>query len=294
MKGNIVALITPMDEQGAVDFEALRNLLIRHRNAGTQGIVISGSTGEATTLTDGEREQLIRAAKTIVGGSIPVIAGTGASATSEALRLTQMAKQQGADACLIVTPAYNKPTQEGLFRHYAKIAQSVDIPIILYNVPSRTACDLLPETIVRLLEFPNIMGLKEALPGLERFHQLKRLCGDRLAVYSGDDETATELMLAGATGVISVTANVAPREMRLIYDQVQAGNEQTARDLDRQLLPLHQTLFVESNPIPVKWSLKRLGWISSDMLRLPLTPLSVQHQGQVEYAMSVALRAETL
>lgn len=270
--GSFVALVTPMRADGAVDNDALERLVEFHIANGTNGIVAVGTTGESPTLSVDEHIGVVRRVVQSVKHRIPVIAGTGANSTTEAIELTAAAKQVGADACLLVTPYYNKPTQEGLFLHYQALAKAVAIPQILYNVPSRTGCDLKPETVERLAEIPNIVGLKEAA-SLERNRELLTRVGGRLALFSGDDDLACECMLAGYQGVISVTANIAPRQVRAVVDAALARNYAEARRLDAKLQPLHKAMFLESNPIPAKWALLRMGMIDSG-IRLPLTPLA--------------------
>lgn len=282
--GSIVALVTPMAEDGALDFEALRTLLDFHIAAGTDAIVAVGTTGESATLDELEHCEVIRATVEHVAGRIPVIAGTGANSTREAIELTRQAKEIGADACLLVTPYYNKPTQEGLYRHYRAVAESVDIPQILYNVPGRTACDLLPSTVARLSTVPNIVGVKEATGRLERVRELIDGCGDEFALYSGDDASACEFCLLGGHGVISVTANVAPKAMHDMCAAAAAGRRAEAKAIDERLAGLHRDLFLESNPIPVKWALQQMGLIPTG-IRLPLTWLSDQCHEAVRQAM---------
>ena len=284
--GSIVALVTPMQADGAVDFAAVDRLVEFHIDAGTNAIVAVGTTGESPTLSVSEHIAVVRRVVERVAKRIPVIAGTGANSTPEAIELTQLAKDAGADACLLVTPYYNKPTQEGLYQHYRTIAQAVAIPQVLYNVPSRTGCDLKPETVQRLAEIPNIVGLKEA-PSLERNRELLARVGGRLALLSGDDDLACESILAGFQGLVSVSANVAPRQIRAVVDAARAGKVADARRLDFQLQPLHKAMFLESNPIPVKWALARMGLIA-DGIRLPLTPLAQQFQRQVIQALNAA------
>ena len=284
--GSIVALVTPMQADGAVDYGALDRLVEFHVDNGTNGIVAVGTTGECCTLSVEEHIDVVRHVVRRAAKRIPVIAGSGANSTQEAVDLTQLAKEAGADACLLVTPYYNKPTQEGLYQHYRKVAQSVAIPMVLYNVPSRTACDLKPETVERLTEFPNIVGLKEA-PTLERNRELLSRVGGRVALFSGDDDLACESVLAGFQGVISVTANVAPRQVRAAIDAALAGKRDEARKLDARLQRLHKAMFFETNPIPVKWAAARLGLIG-DGIRLPLVPLSKQYHGVVLEALQSA------
>ena len=282
--GSMVALVTPMADDGSVDYPALERLVAFHLEQGTDAIVAVGTTGESATLGFEEHRIVVRKVVQMVAGRIPVIAGTGANATSEAVDLTRWAMEDGADACLLVTPYYNKPTQEGLYRHYRHIAESVPIPQILYNVPGRTACDLLPETVERLADIPNIVGIKEACGKIDRAVETMRRCGSRLDVYSGEDGIACEMMLAGGKGVISVTANVAPRLMHQMCAAALAGDADKARALDAQLAPLHKALFIESNPIPTKWALMDMGLIGPG-IRLPMTPLSVDCHESVRAAM---------
>ena len=273
IRGSIVALVTPMHADGAVDWERLRKLVDWHVEQGTHAIVAVGTTGESATLGFEEHDLVIREVISAARGRVPVIAGTGANSTEEAIRLTRDARRDGADACLLVTPYYNKPTQEGLYRHHLAIAEAVDIPQILYNVPGRTACDMLPETVERLGQIGNIVGIKEATGNLERIREIRERCGPGFMIYSGDDATAVEAMLMGADGDISVTANVAPAAMAAMCQAALAGDAGRARELDASINALHRDLFVESNPIPVKWALQQMGLIDSG-IRLPLTPLS--------------------
>lgn len=284
--GSIVALVTPMQADGTVDHGALERLVDFHVSNGTNAIVAVGTTGESPTLSVEEHIDVVKRVVARAAKRIPVIAGTGANSTREAIELTQLAKDVGADACLSVTPYYNKPTQEGLYQHFKAIAQAVSVPILLYNVPGRTACDLKPDTVQRLAEIPNIVGLKEA-PSLERNRELLARVGGRLALFSGDDDLACESVLAGFQGVISVTANIAPRQVRAVIDAALAGKKDEVRKLDMKLQPLHKAMFVESNPIPVKWAAARMGLIP-DGIRLPLVPLSRQFHGQVLEALQAA------
>jgi 4-hydroxy-tetrahydrodipicolinate synthase len=284
--GSIVALVTPMQADGTVDNSALDRLVDFHVSNGTNGIVAVGTTGESPTLSVEEHIDVVKRVVARAAKRIPVIAGTGANSTREAIELTQLAKAAGVDACLSVVPYYNKPTQEGLYQHFKAIAQAVAVPIFLYNVPGRTVADMKPETVERLTEFPNIVGLKEA-PSLERNRELLARVGGRLALFSGDDDLACESVLAGFQGVISVTANIAPRQVRAVMDAALAGKRDEARKLDMKLQQLHKAMFLESNPIPVKWAAARLGLIA-DGVRLPLVPLSRQYQGQVLEAMQSA------
>ena len=282
--GSLVALVTPMHDNGEIDDAALQQLIEWHIAEGTDAIVAVGTTGESATLDEEEHCAVIRRTVELVAGRIPVIAGTGANATTEAIRLTRCAKAAGADACLLVTPYYNKPTQEGLYQHFKAIAEAVAIPQLLYNVPGRTAVDMQVDTVGRLAKIANIVGLKEAAnDGPERVARLRALCGKDFALYSGNDDTARQFVLNGGNGVISVTANVAPAQMhRMIAASLAALPE--AATLDATLAPLHQELFVESNPIPVKWALARMGKIGAG-IRLPLTPLAAALQPRVEAAL---------
>ncbi|MCU5781558.1 dihydrodipicolinate synthase [Alcanivorax balearicus MACL04] len=273
IRGSIVALVTPMREDGSVDWERLRNLVDWHVEQGTHAIVAVGTTGESATLGFEEHDSVIREVVAVANKRIPVIAGTGANNTEEAIRLTRDAKRDGADACLLVTPYYNKPPQEGLYQHFLAVARAVDIPQILYNVPGRTSCDLLPETVERLCRVPNIVGIKEATGNLERAREIRERCGPDFMVYSGDDATACELMLAGGDGNISVTANVVPAKMARLCDAALSGDADGARALNAELEPLNRDLFIEANPIPVKWALYEMGMIDRG-IRLPLVTLS--------------------
>ncbi len=273
ISGSMVALVTPMDEQGNLDWQALTKLVDFHLAEGTNALVAVGTSGESATLNVEEHVEVIRRVVEQVNGRIPVIAGTGANCTREAVALTQNAKKVGADACLLVTPYYNKPTQEGLYQHFKHIAEAVDIPQILYNVPGRTVCDMLPETVARLSKVPNIIGIKEATGCLERAQQVLDLVDTDFIVLSGDDATAAELILLGGKGNISVTANVAPKAMAELCRLALEGKAEEARALNDVLMPLHNAMFVEANPIPVKWALHEMGLINTG-IRLPLTPLS--------------------
>jgi 4-hydroxy-tetrahydrodipicolinate synthase len=269
----MVALITPMTATGEVDWPALAELVEWHIAEGTSAIVAVGTTGESATLTVTEHCAVIERVVQQARGRIPVIAGTGANCTREAIEWTQSAREVGADACLLVTPYYNKPTQEGLYQHFKAVAAAVAIPQLLYNVPGRTACDLLNDTVERLAAVPNIIGIKDATGDVPRGIELMRRCGDDFLVYSGDDATALELMLAGAKGDISVTANVAPGAMAAMCAAALGGERERAQALNRPLLGLHDKLFIEANPIPVKWALHEMGRVDAG-IRLPLTPLS--------------------
>ncbi|MCG7936969.1 MAG: 4-hydroxy-tetrahydrodipicolinate synthase [Candidatus Thiodiazotropha taylori] len=285
--GSMVAMITPMSEDGVLDDNALRRLVDFHVEQGTDAIVAVGTTGESATLDEEEHCAVIRRVVEYVAGRIPVIAGTGANATREAIDLTRCAKQAGADACLLVTPYYNKPTQEGLYQHYKAVAEAVDIPQILYNVPGRTACDMLPETVGRLSSVANIVGVKEATGDLDRLHQIRDLCGSEFELYSGDDATGCEFLLQGGHGVISVTANVAPKLMHEMVAAALAGKRAEAESLDQQLAGLHSALFVESSPIPVKWAMSELG-LADKGIRLPLTWMTASSEPEVRKAMQQA------
>jgi 4-hydroxy-tetrahydrodipicolinate synthase len=287
LQGSLVAIVTPMQEDGALDINALRSLIDFHIEEGTDGIVIVGTTGESPTVNFEEHCLLIKTAVEHTAGRIPVIAGTGANATTEAIELTQHAKNLGADACLLVTPYYNKPPQEGLYQHYRKVAEAVDIPQILYNVPGRTACDISNDTVLRLSELPNIVGIKDATGNMERGSDLIARAPKNFSVYSGDDASGMSLMLMGGHGVISVTSNVAPRLMHELCVAAMAGDAVTARKINEKLLALHQKLFVEANPIPVKWVLQQMGMIKSG-IRLPLVPLSTAYHDTLRFAMKSA------
>ncbi len=284
IRGSIVALVTPMSAQGEVDGEALERLVELHVQAGTAAIVAVGTTGESATLDEAEHCDVLARTVAAAAGRIPVIAGTGANSTTEAIRLTRCAAETGADAALLVTPYYNKPTQAGLIAHYQRIADAVDIPQILYNVPGRTACDLLPATARELASHPRIIGIKDATGDLTRVAELRAGCGTDFAIYSGDDATGCQLMLQGGDGVISVTNNVAPALMAQLCELALAGQQEQALALNARLDPLHCNLFVESNPIPVKWALHEMGLIGSG-IRLPLTWLSEAHHAVVREAL---------
>ena len=285
LKGSITALVTPMESDGEINWEGLKDLIEWHISSNTSGLVVVGTTGESATLDVSEHVQLIERAVDISNGRIKVIAGTGANSTKEAIYLTSSAKSAGADAALLVTPYYNKPTQEGLYQHYQLIADEVDFPQILYNVPSRTGCDLLNDTVMRLVDHQNIVGLKDATGDLGRLEDfvtnLDSEQKDNFALYSGDDPTATEFMINGGTGTISVTSNIVPKTISNICDYALSGEAKAARDLDTTLVRLNQILFIESNPIPVKWMLNRIGRIT-DGIRLPLSPLDTKFHDKAE------------
>ncbi|MDO6460276.1 4-hydroxy-tetrahydrodipicolinate synthase [Granulosicoccaceae sp. 1_MG-2023] len=286
-QGSIVAIVTPMREDGSVDEAALADLVEFHVQSGTDGIVSVGTTGESATLDVPEHHQVIKKTIELVRKRIPVIAGTGANSTSEAIELTRAARELGADGCLLVTPYYNKPTQEGLFRHFSAIAEAVDIPQILYNVPGRTAVDMLPETTARLAGVKNIVGIKEATGTLERIRTLLELCPDDFAVMTGDDATAMESLLAGARADISVTANVVPQAMHEMCAAALRGDRAAAEAIEARISSLHRTLFLESNPIPVKWALTEMGKMPGG-IRLPLTPLDAQYHATLRDSLKQA------
>lgn len=285
--GSLVALVTPMHPDGEVHWEHLDALVDFHLENGTHGIVAVGTTGESSTLDPDEHLDVVGHIIKRVNGRIPVIAGTGGNSTREAIELTSEAHKRGADACLLVVPYYNKPTQEGLYRHFKTIAEAVAVDQILYNVPGRTACDMLNETVERLADIPNIIGIKDATGNIPRGTELIRAVEGRLVVYSGDDATAADLMLAGGKGNVSVTANVAPRGMAALCEAAIAGNREEVERINEKLMPLHRKLFLEANPIPVKWALQRMGLIDGG-IRLPLTPLNEKFQGEVEEALKAA------
>jgi 4-hydroxy-tetrahydrodipicolinate synthase len=282
-RGSIVALVTPL-HRDQIDQGHLRELVEFHINSGTSAIVAAGTTGESGTLSHEEKLLVIQTVIEEARERIPVIAGTSANATKDCIALTRDAMELGAHAALIMTPAYIKPTQEGLYQHYHQIAHEVPIPIILYNVPSRTACDMLPETVARLAKISNIVGIKEATGQMTRLQQILRDCDGQLDVFSGDDITCAAWMLAGAKGVISVTANAAPKLMAKMCDAAFDGDNAACIHIHEQLLPLHQLMFVETNPIPVKWAVSRLGLIG-DEIRMPLTKLSKEHHQKLEALM---------
>jgi 4-hydroxy-tetrahydrodipicolinate synthase len=273
-RGSMVALVTPMFADDSVDYNSLQGLVDFHVENGTSAIISMGTTGESATLDMPEHCEVMSRTVEMAKGRIPIIAGTGANSTSEAIQLTECARDGGADACLLVTPYYNKPTQEGLYLHHRKIAETVDIPQILYNVPGRTACDMLPETVARLAEVPNIIGIKDATGDLNRLKEMRsQVTSDEFEFFSGDDATGTEFMLQGGHGVISVTTNVAPKAMAEMCVAALAGEREKAESINAPLLGLHSKLFLEANPIPVKWALAEMGLIPPG-IRLPLTPLS--------------------
>lgn len=282
--GSMVALVTPMKADGAVDIEALERLVEFHVEQGTRALIVAGTTGESPTLGTDEHARLIGEAVRFAAGRIPVIAGTGSNATTQTLDLTRKVEGMGVDGFLLVVPYYNKPSQEGLYRHFSAVAESVDKPIVLYNVPGRTSCDLKPETVARLAEHGNVVGLKEATGDMERLAELRSLCGDAIKLYSGDDGTAMEFMLGGGHGDVSVTANVAPAAMQAMCEAACAGNREEATRINDQLDSLHQALFLECNPVPVKWALAEMGLIEPG-IRLPLVPLAETFHQRVRDAM---------
>jgi 4-hydroxy-tetrahydrodipicolinate synthase len=286
-KGSIPAIVTPMQSDGSVDFAAWERLLDFHASEGTDAIVVGGTTGESPTLEEDELVELVRSAKARVGDRVPIIAGSGTNSTSKSIELSQQMIDAGADALLAVTPYYNKPTQEGLFRHFSAIADEVSVPLILYNVPGRTACDMLPETVVRLSRHVRIAGIKEATGDLSRAESILAGARPGFILLSGDDPTAAELMKRGACGVISVTANVAPSSMHDMCAAALAGDHVHAAAINEKLMPLHLAMFVEANPIPVKWAVARLGLIGQG-IRLPLTWLSDRLEDDVLAAMKAA------
>ena len=287
IQGSIVALVTPMDNSGAIDFDRLKSLVAFHIEQGSDALVAVGTTGESATLDESEHCTVIKAVVDYADGRIPVIAGTGANSTREAINLTQKAKQAGADACLIVTPYYNKPTQQGLYLHHKAIAEAVDIPQILYNVPGRTACDMLPETIGKLSHIANIVGVKEATGDLSRVKQIRDLTDSDFALYTGDDATSREFCVLGGNGSITVTGNVAPRLVHEMIMAAMAGDEKTAAAIDAKLMALHKNLFIQSNPIPVKWAVAEMGLMERG-IRLPLTWLTEDCMDAVRDAMRLA------
>lgn len=284
IQGSIVAIVTPMQADGAIDKKAMHDLVNWHLQSKTDGIVVIGTTGEAPTITPEEQFELISDVVKQVAGRIPVIAGTGTNSTQTTIKYTQQAKKAGADACLIVTPYYNRPTQRGLYEHYKTVAANVDLPIILYNVPTRTGCDLLPETIQKLAQIPGIIGVKEASGKVERVTEIRQLCGPAFGIYCGNDDINVELIELGANGAISVTANIAPKEMAECCAAALSGNKTLATQLHQKLMPLHKKLFIEPNPIPTKWALHQMGKIATG-IRLPLSQLDTQYHAEVKQAM---------
>ena len=287
LTGSMVAMVTPMQANGSVDWQALARLVDYHVEQGTDAIISVGTTGEAATLDHDEHGEVIRQTVAAAKGRLPVVGGTGANATAESIRLTRVAADAGVDACLLVVPYYNKPTQEGLFRHFSAIAEAVDIPQILYNVPGRTAIDMHNDTTVRLSAVDNIVGIKDATNDLDRGRDLIARCPADFSIYSGEDGSACQLMLAGGKGTISVTANAAPNLMHRMCKAAVAGDEKVATALDEQLSDLHVAMFLESNPIPAKWAVQQLG-LASEGIRLPLLTLSEEYHDTVRAAMQRA------
>ena len=287
IKGSIVAIVTPMHADGSLDYPGLNKLIDWHIAEGTDGIVIVGTTGESATVNVEEHCSLIKAAVQHTKGRIPIIAGTGGNSTAEAIELTRYAKQAGADAALLVVPYYNRPTQEGMYQHFKAIAEAVDLPVILYNVPGRTVADMSNDTVLRLAAIPNIIGIKDATGNIGRGIDLMRLAPQSFAVYSGDDPSAMALMLAGGKGNISVTANVAPRAMHEMCKAAMAGDIARAIEINNKVFPLHQKLFIEPNPVPVKWAMAEMGLMPAG-LRLPLVPLAAECHDAVRAALREA------
>ncbi len=285
--GSMVALATPMGDSGEVDYGALERLVEFHVESGTDAVVVTGTTGEAPTLLPAEIEEITRQAVAAAAGRIPVVGGAGANATRTACDLAARVGRAGADGALVVTPYYNRPEQDGLFQHYRSVADAAGVPVILYNVPGRTGCDLLPETAARLAEVDGIAAIKEATPGTGRLAELQAVCPDGFGLLSGDDFTCLEFLLAGGHGFISVSANVAPRLMREMYTAAAAGDAATARDIDARLQVLHKGLFCASSPIPTKWALEQMGLIGPG-IRLPMTGLAEAHHGTVLEALAAA------
>ena len=285
--GSLVAIVTPMKANSDIDYKGFSHLIDWHLENDTDGIVVLGTTGESPTIDPEERVKIVRHVMDQVNERVPVIVGTGTNSTRHTIELTRQAMELGADAALLVTPYYNKPTQEGLYQHFSAVAQAVPIPQILYNVPSRTACDLLPETVSRLVKFSNIVGIKEATGDIDRVKRLRELSDEPFDLLSGDDKTAMEFMLAGGKGVISVVANIAPKAIHVLCAAAVANNRGLAEKYNRKLEGLYQALFAESNPIPVKWALAQMGMIS-DGIRLPLTPLSSKFHDEVRQAVAQA------
>jgi 4-hydroxy-tetrahydrodipicolinate synthase len=282
--GSIVALVTPMHDDGSIDHDALRRLIDWHIAESTDCIGVVGTTGESPTVTVEEHREVIRVAVEHAAGRVPIMAGAGGNSTQEAIELTRYARDVGADCTLQVVPYYNKPTQEGIYRHFKAIAEAVDLPVVLYNVPGRTVADMQHDTVLRLAQVPGIVGIKEATGNIDRGAWLVKQAPKGFSIYSGDDPTATSLMLLGGHGNVSVTANVAPRAMHELCMAAIAGDGKRAAELHMKLLPLHRLLFVEPNPIPVKWALARMGRCGG-ALRLPLTPMTDALQGPLEQAL---------
>ncbi|QCO70673.1 4-hydroxy-tetrahydrodipicolinate synthase [Buchnera aphidicola] len=287
-KGSIVALITPMDEKGQICRSSLERLINYHILNKTKAIVSIGTTGESATLSQEEHVHVVMLTLELADKRIPIIAGTGANATTEAISLTKRFEKSGIAGCLTVTPYYNRPTQEGLYQHFKAISENTELPQILYNVPSRTGCDLLPETVAKLAQFKNIIGIKEATGDLSRINKIKELVKSDFLLISGDDATALDFMQLGGQGVISVTANIAAKDMMQICSYALKGDFIKARSINKRLILLHEALFIEPNPIPIKWLAKKLGLIKSDTLRLPMTPILDSTRLQLEKAIQHA------
>lgn len=287
LKGSLVALVTPMLESGDIDYPKLEKLIDFHVDQGTNGLVIAGTTGESATLDFAEHCEFLNRSREIINQRLPMIAGSGANSTKEAIHLTDCALQAGADAALLVTPYYNKPTQEGLYQHHKAIADAVAIDQLLYNVPGRTACDMLPETVQRLAQIPNIIGIKEATGDLQRLAEIQNLVDASFVLLSGDDATTREFILQGGHGTISVTANVAPAKMAAMCRAAFQGEAEEALRIDREIEQLHKVLFVEANPIPVKWAVCEMG-LCGPTMRLPMTPLSSPYHDQLRQALQDA------
>ncbi len=292
-QGSLVALVTPMQPDGSIDYRSLQQLIEWHIEAKTQAIVVAGTTGEAPTLSAAETQDLVTRVVMQVAGRIPVIAGTGTNCTRTCIEHTQAAQAAGVDACLIVTPYYNRPTQNGLFEHFKLIAENTDLPIILYNVPTRTACDILPETVERLAKISNIIGIKEATGKIERCTEILQRCDKRFRLFTGNDDNGLEFMQSGGHGVISVTANVAPHKMSQMCEAALSGDHALAKKLNAELMPLHTKLFLEANPIPVKWALHEMGLIPAG-IRLPLLPLDPKFHAEVRAALHHADAIQTI
>ena len=286
-RGSLVALVTPFDADNRVDFAALKRLIDFHAAQGSDGLVIAGTTGESATLEKSEHEALIRRAVEIADGRLPIIAGTGSNSTAQSIALSQAVEDAGIDAYLLVVPYYNKPMQEGLYRHFTAIADAVSKPVILYNVPGRTVADMLPETVGRLAPHDNIVGIKEATGNIERLRAIRELVDDNFSLLSGDDFTVLDFIEAGGHGVITVSGNVAPAAMAELCRLASAGDIDAARTIDDRLQPLNQALFAESNPIPVKWAMAQMGLMEAH-IRLPLTPYDVKYHEQMRAAMKGA------
>jgi 4-hydroxy-tetrahydrodipicolinate synthase len=291
-KGSMVALVTPMQADGSIDKKSFADLIEWHIASKTNAIIVSGTTGEGSTLTNEERNELIKLAVTQAKKRIPIIAGTGTNSTQATIQRTLEAQNAGVDACLLVTPYYNKPTQAGLYEHFKTVAENTAVPLILYNVPSRTACDMLPETVQRLSTVERIIGIKEATGKLERAEEIAKLCGKDFLLFSGDDATGMNFMLKGGHGVISVTTNVAPEQMSAMCNAALSGNKTLAEKINAELMSLHQKLFLEANPIPTKWVLNEMGKIPAG-IRLPLTPLSAKYHSELRQAMQEARLQQT-